>query len=142
MTITLNVLPSCISVFGEFMANPSNKNIPQALPLCPACAGDTEVTNDSPSSDPPGFTIQWGRQTHLQAVMTQSVQSWDEGASRGRWTQLGQSGRASWRKLSPEGQGGVIQVKCDQGFAERSRGHCESPEKLTVSGGIQAEQER
>lgn len=35
------------------MANPSNKNVPQALPLCSACAGDTEVTNDSPSSDLP-----------------------------------------------------------------------------------------
>lgn len=73
--------PSCISVFGEFMANFFNKSIPLALPLCLTCAGETVVTSDSPSLPFPGLTIQWERQTHLQ-----SGQSWAKGALKGYWT--------------------------------------------------------
>lgn len=58
----------------------------------------TWVTNNSPSPALPWLTVQWGRQTHLQTLRIQSVQRWEEGAYKGRWAQLGQSGRASWRK--------------------------------------------
>ena len=108
----LKTPPSCISASGEFTANFFNKSIPLALPVCLTCVGETVVTSDSPSSAFPGLTIQWGRQTHLQ-----SGRSWAKGDLKGCWTQFEQSRRASWRKLSPEGQRVVIQVMCDQGLA-------------------------
>ena len=42
--------------------------------LCLACAGDTGVTNESPSPALQGLTVQWGRQTCLQTVRD----SWPE----------------------------------------------------------------
>ena len=54
--------------------------------------------------------------------MAQSGQRWDDGASRGCSPQTGQSGRASWRRLRPEGPGFVIQVKSDQGW----NSHCDT----------------
>lgn len=53
LTITLNLLPSYISVFGEFLAILSNKNIPQALSQCLTCVGDTgRVTSDGGGDRP------------------------------------------------------------------------------------------